>query len=282
VIEAHRAVMAGALGFAGDPLGAEFVRSVFRTGVDEKARGAALEALESLGAPEDALRVAEAFGAFEPRDLAHSVYVVGRIGDGRVLSFLDDLESRNAEPAVRVEIEEARKAILARLELKGERPADYPIVEVDFEPDIIAEKPPIVRQFFGFRHYLVGMIFMALGLRTRAIGRFSASAEALTWWAIPLISIGAIYAKQDDYGQALTAYRRALEREPQRVQANAITMRLLARCYLRRAEQLAKDGHRDIAAGLVAEAHRLDLRKAPSVLRFELARLERALKRGDA
>jgi tetratricopeptide (TPR) repeat protein len=282
VVESHRCVMAGALGFAGDPLGAELVRNVFRSSADPKARGAALEALEALGAPDDALRIAEAFASFSSRDLLHAVYVAGRIGDSRVLGPLDELQSGSAEPALRVEIEEARKAILARLELRGEIPANYAVVEVDVKPEIIAEKPPIVRQFVGFRHYLVGMIFMAIGLRDRAIGRFSASAEVLTWWAIPLISIGAIYAKQHDYGQALTAYRRALEREPRRVQANAITMRLLSRCFLRRAEQLTRDGSRDIAAGLVAEANRLDLRKAPSVIRFELARLERALKRGDA
>jgi tetratricopeptide (TPR) repeat protein len=281
VVESHRAVMAGALGFAGDPLGAEFVRSVFRASVDQKARLAALEALEALGSPDDALRVAEAFETFSPRDLVHAVYVTGRIGDSRVLSLLDDLETAVTEPAVRVELEEARKAILARLELRGELPASYAVVEVDIEPEAIAQKPPIVRQFVGFRHYLVGMIFMALGLRDRAIGRFSAATEVLTWWAIPLISIGAIYAKQHDYGQALSAYRRALEREPGRVQANVITMRLLSRCFLRRAEQLTKEGRRDIAAGLVAEANRLDLRKAPAVIRFELARLERALKRGE-
>jgi tetratricopeptide (TPR) repeat protein len=281
VIESHRAVMAGALGFAGDPLGAELVRNIFRSSADRKARGAAIEALEALGSPDDALHLAEAFSTFAPEDLAHAVYVVGRTGDSRVLAFLDALDKETREPVVRVEIEEARKTILARLELRGELPANYSVVEVAIEPEAIARKPTVVRQFVGFKHYLVGALYMTFGLRGRAIGRFLASAEVLTWWAIPLISIGAIYAKEDDYGQALTAYRRALEREPARVQANSITMRLLSRCFLRRAEQLTKEGRRDIAAGLVAEANRLDLRKAPSVIRFELARLERALRRGE-
>jgi tetratricopeptide (TPR) repeat protein len=281
VIESHRAVMAGALGFAGDPLGADLVRSTFRSSADPKARGAALEALEALGGPDDALHVAESFSSFASADLAHAVYVVGRTGDSRVLPFLDALEKSTKEPVVRVEIEEARKTILARLELRGELPANYSVVEVAIQPEVIARKPPIVRQFMGFRHYLVGVLYMTFGFRDRAIGRFLAAAEVLTWWAIPLISIGAIYAKEDDYGQALTAYRRALEREPARVQANSITMRLLSRCFLRRAEQLTKEGRRDIAAGLIAEANRLDLRKAPSVIRFEIARLERALRRGE-
>lgn len=279
--ESHRAVVAGALGFAGDPRGAEVVRAIFRTSADAKARGAALEALESLGNPDDALRVAEAFATFSPRDLPIAVYVVGRIGDSRALPLLAELERSAKDPSVRVEIEEARRTIHARLELRGELPASDEVVDVVVAPETIA-KGPIVRQFVGFRHYLMGMFFLALGLRERAIGRFHASAEVLGWWAIPLISIGAIYAKQGDYGQALVAYRRALEREPGRVQANAITMRLLSRCFLRRAEQLIKEGRREIALGLVSEAMRLDLRKAPSVIRFELARLERALKRGEA
>lgn len=285
VPEAHRAVMAGALGIAGDSRGAELVRGIFRASADKKARLAALEALESLGSADDALRVADSFSSFEGPDLAQAVHVTGRIGDSRVLPALAALEARIPEQALRAEIGEARAAVLARLELRGELPSEHTVVDAPVAgaemAEVMADKPPIVRQFVGFRHYLVGLVFMALKLRDRAIRRFKAAGEALGWWAIPHISIGAIYAKRGEYGQALVAYRRALEREPARVQANAITMRLLSRCFLRRAEQLIKEGRRDIAAGLVAEANKLDLRKAPGVIRFELMRLERALRRGD-
>src|SRR5690606_37769742 len=115
-------------------------------------------------------------GGLGPRDRVHAVYVIGRIGDSRVLPALHALESKRPDAALRVEIEEARKTILARLELRGELPEYYSVVPVNIEPEIIAHKPPIVRQFVGFRHYLVGMLFMALNLRDRAIGRFQASA----------------------------------------------------------------------------------------------------------
>src|SRR5690606_31961367 len=94
VIESHRAVMAGALGFTGDGRGSELVRTIFRTSADEKARLAALEALEALGTPEDALRIVEAFSSFGQRDLVHAVYVIGRIGDSRVLASLDALDTK--------------------------------------------------------------------------------------------------------------------------------------------------------------------------------------------
>ena len=53
---------------------------------------------------------------------------------------------------------------------------------------------------------------------------------------------------------------------------------VLARVFLRRAEEVEKGGRVDIARGLVEEVLTLDLRRVPSELRFELTRRQEQLR----
>jgi hypothetical protein len=55
-------------------------------------------------------------------------------------------------------------------------------------------------------------------------------------------------------------------------------MRALARSFLRRSEQVERDGRFAIARGLLDEVMALDLRRAPSSLRFEIGRRYEALR----
>jgi hypothetical protein len=55
-------------------------------------------------------------------------------------------------------------------------------------------------------------------------------------------------------------------------------IRFVAHCFLRRSEQVEHDGRLAIARGLLDEVMSLDLRRAPSSLRFEIGRRHEALR----
>ena len=52
----------------------------------------------------------------------------------------------------------------------------------------------------------------------------------------------------------------------------------VARCFLRRAEQVERDGRIAIARGLLHEVLTLDLRRVPSSLRFEIGQRHETLR----
>ena len=91
--------------------------------------------------------------------------------------------------------------------------------------------------------------------------------------------MGLAFVRRREHAQALNAFRRALTADRQRVERNPLVVGPVARAYLRRAEEVERDGRHDIARGLVAEALALDLRRAPSEVRFELQRLSESLSR---
>jgi hypothetical protein len=62
------------------------------------------------------------------------------------------------------------------------------------------------------------------------------------------------------------------------VERNPLVIRAVARCFLRRSEQVQRDGRIAIARGLLDEVMALDLRRAPSSLRFEIGRRYEALR----
>jgi tetratricopeptide (TPR) repeat protein len=98
-------------------------------------------------------------------------------------------------------------------------------------------------------------------------------------WAGPHLVMAMAHARRRQHAQALTAFRRALEIDPARVERHPLAIRAATRCFLRRAEQVAGDGRVDVARGLVAEALGLDLRRVDRALRFELERRWDALRR---
>jgi tetratricopeptide (TPR) repeat protein len=81
-----------------------------------------------------------------------------------------------------------------------------------------------------------------------------------------------------EHAQALTSFRRALDIDRSAVERSSHAVALAAQAFLRRAETVATDGRADVARGLLEEALALDLRKAPSELRFALSERLTALK----
>lgn len=277
VTDAARAMLAGALGAHGDRRGADYVRQLLDR--DERdVRMAALEALDTLGGPEDAEAVAGLLS--QPALRLAAVHTLARIGDARSLDALADAQTDNPSSALRAAIEEAREAILARMDLRGEdatraREATSRLSLVEQRPP----KTPAGARFRAWRLLLFGQLLLAFGAMGAGIRRLERAAALRADWAPPWVAIAMAHARKSRYAQALAAFRRAIESDPRVVERNPLVVRSLARTFLRRAEQVERDGRRDVARGLLGEVLDLDLRRAPSSVRFELQRRRRALQR---
>ena len=265
-----RALIAGALGEHGDARGREYVRSLL-----ERDEGpvleAALEALETLGTVEDTPRIVALLQHEEERVVHRAVRALRRVADGRGLRALHALARTPRGARHGVELEEARETILARVDLRGE----------EVEPDatsairLASETRPVLaggKRFGAWRSYVIGQIWLALGATERARIRLERAAALRPGWVWPHLTIGMDYARRRQHALALGAFRRAIEVDRQRVERQPLAIRAAARCFLRRAEQVAGDGRVDVARGLVAEARELDLRRVDRALRFELER----------
>lgn len=281
VLDDERAVLAGALGLAGDSRGADQVRDMLlREHVLVPIE--ALEALQALGTSEDAEAVVSFLRHPDLAIASQAVRTLGRIGDGRVLDVLSDLYADTQIPALRATVEDALNAIAARMELRGEEAATIDWSEVGNKPAL--RDGPGDRLGFrirGWRDFLVGHAWLLVGSVEWAIARFEAAAAHRAGWATPLIAIAMAFASRGHDALALPAFRRAIEVDRPRLERNPKVVRAMARCFLRRAEQMEREGREDIARGLVGEVLTFDLRRAPSALRFELQRLHELLRREE-
>jgi len=247
----QRLVISGALGLAGDARGLGYVREVLANR-DEKLLPYALEALGLLGSTDDVQALGELVGQGD--DLLDQAIVdtLGRIGDARALSILAATDSSHASSALRAEIEEARAAIVARLELLGEEPPSEAAVALTFDTTkmaaMVKRRDPAAVRFRARWCQLLGYLWLSFGATGAAIARFEAAAALRPEWV-----------------------RRALEIDRDAVEDSPGAVRLLAQSFLRRAEAMDRDGRDDIARGLLEEALSLDLRQAPSGLRFALS-----------
>jgi tetratricopeptide (TPR) repeat protein len=285
VIDAERAVIAGALGSAGDVRGASYVRSLLESD-DRVARRCAVEALETLGTVEDGEEVAR---LLEQQDdlplLSQAVRTLARIGDARALPPLGELRQRTQVSALRAEIEDAEAAVRARMELRGEDAGEeYAIARADEasrKKELARRQDPALVRLKSWKDYLIGQMYLAVGMIRRAVGRFEGAAARRSGWAQPLVAIGLAWARAGKHAQALAAFRRAMEADREWVEGHPVAAGALARSFLRRAEQMERDGRTDIAQGLLAEVLAADLRRAPSAVRFEIERRHEGLLHGE-
>jgi tetratricopeptide (TPR) repeat protein len=290
-IAEHRLVLAGALGIAGDARGLPYAREALATR-DERVMPYALEALAYLGSAEDVLAVVEQLEHPDPERVRAAVETLGRIGDGRALLplsrlFADDARTSAAgvpiSAALRADAEEADAAIRARLELLGEEPPEAASASRSFNTAKMAalvrrRRDPTIVQIRARWNVAIARLWLALGMTTRAIARLEAAAIMQPEWAGPVVAIASQRARMGEHAQALTSFRRALEIDRSAVERSSHAIALAAQAFLRRAETVATDGRADVARGLLEEALALDLRKAPSELRFALSERLTALK----
>ncbi|MEO0322016.1 MAG: HEAT repeat domain-containing protein, partial [Myxococcota bacterium] len=271
VIDAERATLAGALGAHGVVAGQDYVRSLLdRDEADVLV--AAMESLEELGGDADVERLRDRLDHPDEGVVFHAVEALGRIGDGRVMAPLGAVLEGGATASLRGAVEDARRAIEARLELRGEElPDTPPLPALERMTETAARASPFAR-FRARRLYAFGWLYLLLGLRRRGLAAFERAGELRPGWAGPPLAVGLAHARRGRHGQALAAFRRALAIDRRGVETSSTVMPFVARAFLRRAEELEDAGRAEVAAGLFAEALDLDLRRAPPALRFELER----------
>ncbi|HJL14145.1 MAG TPA: hypothetical protein RMH99_00745 [Sandaracinaceae bacterium LLY-WYZ-13_1] len=285
VVDAERATLAGALALAGDVRGRAYVRSLLASD-DERVLLAAVEAMESLATSEDAERLIPLLDRSDPVLLTHVIRALGRAGDARGLPPLAQLRRESGMSALWADAEDAEAAIRALMELRGEEvPEHTETVELaSASRSGAAERTrdPVIVRFSSWFDFVMGHVWLALGAARRAVARFERAAGRRPGWAAPLAAIALHHARSDRPPQALAAFRRALEADRGWVERNVYAMRSLARIFLRRAEEVEKNGRVDIARGLIEEVLSLDLRRVPSELRFELTRRQEQLRMRSA
>jgi hypothetical protein len=279
VVDNERIALGAALGRVGDVRAADYVREQLRS-QDEHVLIRAIEALRTVGTPEDVPVVLPFVQSSDPVISTKATHTLGRIADGRCLPELSRLSRETQVGALRAAAEESTDQIRARLVLRGEEPQPDAMLnaidEARRETQIAV--PSVWVRLRALRHYLMGRLWQLLGATTRALARFEDAAQCRPDWAVPLLVGGMMYAAQKEYAQALSLFRRALDAERGRVERNPIVIRYVAHCFLRRSEQVERDGRLAIARGLLDEVMSLDLRRAPNSLRFEIGRRHETLR----
>jgi hypothetical protein len=277
----ERLALAAALGMHGDLRGLAEVRSSLEEDQPQLLLQA-LEAMESLGAPEHTDLVAKFIEHPDVVIATQAARAAGRIGDGRAIDELRERYNASSVPALRAAIEDALSAIAARMELRGEEIATIDWSEVGNKPlprKSSRERLPALT--LGWRDYAMGRLWLLLGRSAWAVARFESAAARRAGWASPLIGIGMAFASREQYAMALPAFRQALEVDRPRIERNPILVRAMAKAFLHRAEQVEREGRDDVARGLVGEVLTLDLRRAPGTVRFELKRKHDILRREE-
>ncbi len=277
VIDVERIALGAALGRVGDGRAADYVRAQLQS-QDEHVLTRALEGLRTLGSVEDVPVVLTFVRSSDPVIATKAIHTLGRISDGRGLAELRAVRD-DQSGSLGAAAEEALQQIGARLVLRGEEPDDDALpARAEPERKVTAKGQPFAVRLRALWHYGIGRTWQLLGAHLRALGRFERAVKIRPDWAVPMIVAGTIYAGRDDYAQALALFRRALELARRSVERNPLVIVHVARCFLRRSEQVERDGRIAIARGLLHEVLTLDLRRVPSSLRFEIGRRHETLR----
>lgn len=279
VVDTERLALGAALGRVGDVRAADYVRDQLRSH-DEHVLIRAIEAMRPLGTPEDVPVVLPFLDHDDPVIATKAAHTLGRISDARSLPELLRVSRETQVGALRAAVEEAIDQIRARLLLRGEEaPPDTVLVVLeDTRREDVAQVTSLAVRLRALRHHLFGLFWQLVGARNRALSRFEDAAKCRPDWSAPMIAGGMMHATHREYAQALSLFRRALDADRTRVERNPLVIRFVAHCFLRRSEQVENDGRLAIARGLLDEVMSLDLRRAPSSLRFEISRRHETLR----
>lgn len=280
VIDLERIALGAALGRVGDVRAADYVRSQLAS-EDEHVLTRALEALRTVGISEDVPAVLNVLRGDRPVLASKAAHTLGRISDGRGLGELTRVAREAGVGALRAAAEEAVQQIGARLVLRGEEPTGegLPLGEEDERESMVATTAPAFGvRLRALRLFVVARLWQLVGARDRSLRCLEEAVKCRPDWSLPMVIAGTMYAAREEYGQALALFRRALELSRRRIERNPLLIKHVARCFLRRSEQVERDGRLAIARGLLEEVLTLDLRRVPSSLRFEIGRRHEALR----
>ncbi len=281
VVDHERALLAGGLGLVGDVRGRDYVRKLL-TSDDERVLIAAATAMETLAISEDLSALTALLARPDPVLLGSAIRAIGRIGDPRGLTTLEELRQSVPMSGIWGEVEDAEAALRAVMELRGEEPpehtAAFALANAARSGMEERKRDPASVRLRSWIDFVIGHFWLALGGIKRAVARFEKAAARRPGWAAPLAAIALHHARKERTAQALAAFRRALEADRRWVERQVYVVGALARVFLRRAEEVEKGGRVDIARGLIEEVLALDLRRVASELRFELNRRQEPLR----
>lgn len=277
----RRVTIAGALAMVGDNRGLGEVRQALAAG-QESVLGIALEAMANLGTPEDCQTIYPILDHPDPLVVTTAVRTLGRIGDGLTLKPLLRLRQKVRRSALRAEIEEAETAIHARMELLGEEPSAPQEASEAFDTGkmavLVVQRFPTKVAFTAYWSLFIGYTWLFFGSLNKAIARFELASSQRPGWAKPLVALAMTHARGEQYAQALGAFRRVLDIDRATVEKHPARVQTLARTFFRRADMVERQGRLDIACGLLDEVLAVDLRKAPSGLRFAITQRREELR----
>lgn len=269
-----RALAAGALGLLGDPRGLGLLREMIDTG-DRRAQRAAVEGIVELATMQDVDRLVRLLARSDAGLLLHTVRALGRIGDARAVGPLRARAAQEPPPVLAAEIDAALRSIAAQMDLRGEgSPPDGTGAQPTGRKAALRapESAGLGARLRAGVDVLVGRLWLLVGAVERALSAFEAAATRRPGWAVPHSAIALAQVRRGRPARALAAFRRALLSDRAYVEAHARVVRLLARTFLRRAEEMERTGRRDVALGLLEEVALLDLRRVEEPVRFEIAR----------
>lgn len=282
VDDRHRLVVAGALLAHGDAVGLESLVSATQQNDPDTVR-LALVGLAELPTVDNSERLRTLVTHDDPRLRRQAIRTLARVGGGPALEWLRKHAENATSGALHGEREDAERTIVARLELLGEEvPAAVPSGRNQSNQATLRPRrpqAPLLKRLMARWFYLSGWLWWLVGLGGGAVRRFERAAKRYPGWILPHLAVGMVQSRRDEHGQALASFRRALEADRPRVERRPLTMRALSTAFLRRASELEAAGRADIARGLLEEVLAIDLRNAPSAVRFELQRRHEAHRR---
>ncbi len=270
-----RALAAGALGLGGDARGLVLLRQMIDTG-DRQAQRAAVEGIVEIATMEDVDRLTRLLSKSDLGLVGHAVRALGRVGDGRAVAALRARAAQEPPPALAEEIDVALRAITAQMELRGEGapPADTGAAIASAKKAALrtTDRSGLGTRMLAGLEVFLGRFWLTVGAIDRALAAFESAAARMPGWALPHAAIALAQVRRNRPAPALAAFRRALSSDRRYIETQSRVVRMLARTFLRRAEEMERSGRRDVALGLLEEVVALDLRRVEEPVRFEIAR----------
>jgi hypothetical protein len=275
----ERLALAEALGIWGDMRGTDIVRECLADPRDA-LRISALEALYDPTLAELGMASARS-GSLDERRAA--LRAVGRAGEEQALLWLDGLVQEDPPPALSAEIRAARGSVLARVEMRGEAPAELLERTRRAAPRVkaLARKlgaPPTKRhRFAAWLLMLRAVIARLFGLRETASSLCDRALAADPGWHQPALYQGNLWLARGDKSRAVAGFRRALHIAPAALLTNGDVMTRITNTYLARTDELMRGQRVEAARALVDELMFLDLSAVPAHVRHAARRRRRRM-----
>ncbi len=293
----ERLALIEALGLQGAARDSDFVREVLREynrAPDQAAQlgsdpGMARHLIAALDAIFDSEQVETAV-----RHASHplgevrraAIRAIGRAGDDTALAWLDRIEADGVPAGLHSELDMARRAVLARVELRGEasdvlldqerRAAREKALERKFSRGL--DVPPTKR------HRALAWVLMVRARLASWFVQREAATEACErahqadpGWFFPGWFQGRLWHQAGDLPRAVTGYRRCLPVAPRRLLSRSRWLTPIAQVFVTRAEQLIHQGHHTRARRLLDELWPYDLSRTASPVRLAVRRLRQQL-----